>query len=119
MAKETITWQRVEGLALFSISTLIYFDSGFSWLIYVLLILVFDLFMLGYLVNNKIGAFAYNIGHSLVSPALVLVIYFVTDVNWLLALACLWISHIGIDRLFGYGLKTNEGFKHTHLGKLK
>jgi hypothetical protein len=27
----------------------------------------------------------------------------------------IWLSHISIDRVFGYGLKLNDDFKHTHL----
>ncbi|MFT4891176.1 MAG: hypothetical protein ACI9YT_002100 [Halobacteriales archaeon] len=39
---------------------------------------------------------------------------------WLLAVLALlvvavWVGHIGADRLFGYGLKFESGFKETHL----
>ncbi|HEY0262180.1 MAG TPA: DUF4260 family protein [Chitinophagales bacterium] len=27
-------------------------------------------------------------------------------------------GHSSMDRFFGYGLKTEEGFKFTHLGKI-
>jgi Domain of unknown function (DUF4260) len=33
-----------------------------------------------------------------------------------MALALVWLAHIGLDRLFGMGLKYNDGFTHTHLG---
>ncbi len=35
-----------------------------------------------------------------------------------LAIALIWINHIGVDRLLGYGLKYSEGFGVTHLGRL-
>jgi len=36
----------------------------------------------------------------------------------LLPYALIWMNHIGVDRLLGYGLKYPAGFKFTHLGKL-
>jgi hypothetical protein len=32
--------------------------------------------------------------------------------------ALIWINHIGVDRLLGYGLKYPAGFGWTHLSKL-
>jgi hypothetical protein len=34
----------------------------------------------------------------------------------LLALGLIWLAHIGMDRLLGYGLKYADHFQHTHLG---
>jgi hypothetical protein len=36
----------------------------------------------------------------------------------LLPVALIWINHIGVDRLLGYGLKYADGFKWTHLSGL-
>ena len=33
-----------------------------------------------------------------------------------LALGLVWLAHIGLDRLLGYGLKYDDSFQHTHLG---
>ena len=33
-----------------------------------------------------------------------------------MALALVWLAHIGLDRLLGTGLKYNDRFTHTHLG---
>ena len=30
--------------------------------------------------------------------------------------ALIWVNHIGVDRLLGYGLKYSNGFGWTHLG---
>ncbi|MGQ7476239.1 DUF4260 family protein [Streptococcus suis] len=35
-----------------------------------------------------------------------------------MASGLIWLAHIGWDRAFGYGLKYESGFKHTHLGDL-
>jgi hypothetical protein len=31
-------------------------------------------------------------------------------------ISAIWITHIGLDRLLGFGLKYAAGFKFTHLG---
>jgi hypothetical protein len=36
----------------------------------------------------------------------------------LLPVALIWVNHIGVDRLLGYGLKYADGFGYTHLGML-
>ena len=32
------------------------------------------------------------------------------------AAGLVWLAHIGMDRLLGYGLKYDDHFQHTHLG---
>ena len=34
------------------------------------------------------------------------------------ALGLIWIAHIGMDRMLGYGLKYASGFADTHLGRI-
>ncbi len=74
--------------------------------------------MVGYLANQHIGAILYNIGHSLIVPAILLIFVFTTESRFLLGFTCLWFAHIGIDRALGYGLKFSSGFQHTHLGNI-
>jgi hypothetical protein len=33
-------------------------------------------------------------------------------------IALIWVNHIGVDRLLGYGLKYPAGFGWTHLGRM-
>ncbi len=35
-----------------------------------------------------------------------------------LSLALIWLAHLGLDRLLGYGLKYATAFKDTHLGRV-
>ncbi len=72
--------------------------------------------MLGYLVNARIGAFSYNIGHSYTIPAFLAMAGWFSSFEWMLPLAIIWFAHIGMDRAFGYGLKYDDDFTHTHLG---
>ena len=59
---------RLEGLVAFLLALTLYFKFNGNWLIFVLLILVPDVSIAGYLKNNKIGALAYNLVHNLASP---------------------------------------------------
>lgn len=113
-----IVYQRIEGLAVFCAATFVYFQNGYSWIAYILLLFVFDVSMAGYVANPRIGALLYNFGHSLVVPAILAVVYAITQSDFILGLVCLWFAHIGIDRALGYGLKFTSGFQHTHLGKI-
>lgn len=92
--------------------------GGFAWYWLPVLFLVFDISMVGYAINNRIGALTYNIGHSLIGPGLLAVIYIATSSEDILFVTLLWLFHIFVDRAMGYGLKHVEGFHHTHLGKI-
>jgi len=92
--------------------------GGFPWYWLLLLFLVFDISMAGYLINKQVGAITYNIGHSLIGPALTLTVFILTGAEWALFVALIWLFHILVDRSQGYGLKHFEGFEHTHLGKI-
>jgi hypothetical protein len=35
-----------------------------------------------------------------------------------LSIAMIWLTHIGIDRALGFGLKCSTGFGFTHLGRV-
>jgi len=72
--------------------------------------------MLGYLGGPKLGARIYNAIHSYVTPATLAVTALLLKSPALLPYALIWMNHIGVDRLLGYGLKYPAGFKWTHLG---
>jgi hypothetical protein len=75
-----------------------------------------DLSMLGYLINTRIGAVLYNlIHHKGIAIALYLAGFFLVIHELTLAGVVLF-AHSSMDRVFGYGLKYNDDFKHTHLG---
>ena len=75
--------------------------------------------MLGYLYNNKIGSYIYNIGHSYIIPILITLLYLAMGVNSLLGIALIWLAHISMDRTIGYGLKYPVGFDKTTIQKYK
>jgi uncharacterized protein DUF4260 len=115
---KTIMFQRLEAGAVFVAATFIYFHSGFALAYFVLLLFIFDIFMVGYLINLRVGALVYNCGHSFIVPSLLTGMYVLHESTVILGLACLWFAHIGLDRALGYGLKHDSGFEYTHLGKI-
>jgi hypothetical protein len=109
---------RLEGLAAVALSAVFYARTGASWWLFAALWLTPDLSMLGYLGGPKLGARIYNAIHSYVTPATLAVTALLLKSPALLPYALIWMNHIGLDRLLGYGLKYPQGFRFTHLGKL-
>jgi hypothetical protein len=65
---------------------------------------------------TRLGAHLYNLAHTTLLPAVMLGIGYWQADRLLMALALIWLAHIGLDRLLGMGLKYNDRFTHTHLG---
>ena len=116
-------WLRFEGLAALVTATLLYGHFGLNWFWFGVLFLAPDLSMIGYLAGNRIGALAYNLGHTYVLAGVVLGAGLLAGLMGsprlaLLGVGLIWCAHIGFDRALGYGLKSPEGFRFTHLGKI-
>jgi hypothetical protein len=109
-------WQRLEGLALLVVSVLAYARFGEGWLLFALLFLTPDLSFFGYLAGPRLGAWAYNLAHSLIGPLLLATAGGLTGAGVPIALALIWLAHVGFDRALGYGLKSPDSFNITHLG---
>jgi hypothetical protein len=109
---------RLEGAALAIASVYVYADQGWSWLLFALLLLAPDLAMLGYVVDPRVGATVYNLMHMAAAPLALLVIGVATNEEVVEAVAVIWFVHIGLDRALGYGLKYDDAFGHTHLGRI-
>ena len=89
-----------------------------SWWWFVGLFFVPDIGMLGYLVNKNIGAFLYNLFHHKGVALLLymLGLWFKTDALQIAGIVLF--AHSSFDRVLGYGLKYDKGFKFTHLGEI-
>ncbi|WP_281202757.1 DUF4260 domain-containing protein [Cytobacillus kochii] len=107
-----------EYILLLLLTVVAYITWEFSILAFVIFLFLPDVFMFGYLLNNKVGTILYNIGHTFIFPLLILGIYFVIKEPILLMVSLIWSAHISMDRALGYGLKYEEGFKVTHLQKI-
>ncbi|MDF2383945.1 DUF4260 domain-containing protein [Nostoc ellipsosporum NOK] len=103
-------------LLVLSIAALAYL--GCDWWIYLLLVFGPDISMLGYLAGNKTGAFTYNLFHHKgVAIVLITLGWYLKD-NTIMIAGIVLFGHSSMDRVFGYGLKTNQGFNFTHLGTI-
>ena len=109
---------RVEGAVLLALGVLLYWLSGGGWVLLGLLFLAPGLAMLGYVVGVRVGAGVYNVFHTYALPAVLAAYGLVGGSTAAVSLALIWLAHIGMDRMLGYGLKYSGGFKDTHLGRL-
>ena len=105
-----------EELLMFILGIFLFNQLNFAWWWFLVLILLPDIGMIGYLVNSKVGAITYNIFHH---KGIAIVIYFIGVYlhNEIIELiGVILFSHSSMDRMFGYGLKYNDSFNNTHLG---
>jgi hypothetical protein len=109
---------RLEGLAIAAGAVLLYSEGDHSWWLFALLILTPDLSFLGYLAGPRLGAAAYNLLHNLVLPIALGTTALLADSDAAPAITLVWLAHIGVDRLVGYGLKYPTAFKDTHLQRV-
>ena len=109
---------RLEGVAVAAAAVTLYFHEGYEWWLLVVLVLVPDLSMLGYLAGPRVGAVTYDIVHTYVTPVLLATAGVIWDSDTAVTLALIWLTHIGVDRAVGYGLKYPSGFKDTHLQRV-
>lgn len=113
------TLLRVEGLAVFALSLLLYdkLHTG-GWLLFVILFLAPDVSMTGYAAGAKPGALIYDLVHTYLGPIVLAGYGVLIHAGLAESLALIWSAHIGMDRMLGYGLKYATGFKDTHLGRV-
>ena len=107
---------RIEGLAVAIVAALLYGRTGTSWWLFAALWLAPDLSMLGYLISPCRGARIYNAFHTYTLPIVLGLSAWLLHAHALVAVALIWVNHIGVDRVLGYGLKFSNGFGWTHLG---
>ena len=112
------TMLRAEGAAMLAGGALLYWSNGGNWWLFALLLLAPDLSMLGYLAGPKVGAAAYNAFHFYPLPAALGIVGLLAGAPLAVRVALVWLAHIGMDRMLGYGLKYPSGFGDTHLGRL-
>jgi hypothetical protein len=109
---------RIEGSAVFLLILFFYQEYQFSWLTFALLLLFPDISMLGYLRSASAGALVYNFFHTYSVPIFLIILALILQFDPLLMIAFIWIAHIGMDRMLGYGLKYPSAFKDTHLHRI-
>jgi len=77
-----------------------------------------DLSFFAYLAGARVGAFIYNLLHTIAGPILLALAALLVPYEPAMAIALIWLAHCGFDRALGYGLKYDAGFGFTHLGRI-
>src|SRR4051812_14847520 len=114
-ASRSLWLLRAEGAVLLVGALWSYRAADGGWLPLVLLIMVPDLSMLGYVAGPRSGARVYNAVHAALLPAALIAAGVLLSRNVPMWVGLVWLIHIGFDRALGYGLKEPTGFTDTHL----
>jgi hypothetical protein len=104
-----------EGGAVAVAAVSLYFHAGYPWWLLVALALAPDLSLAGYLAGRRSGSAIYNAAHTYVPPVFLGAFGVLAGADVAVQLALIWITHIGVDRAIGYGLKYPTSFRQTHL----
>ena len=107
---------RAEAAVVLAAVLLLYGQVQRSWWLFAWLILLPDVSLLGYLAGSRMGALAYNVFHTYLTPAALATGAYLAGSRTAMAVGLIWIGHIAVDRLLGMGLKYSKGFGVTHLG---
>lgn len=109
---------RLEGLIVFICCLFFYNYLNGNWILFVVLLFTPDISTLGYLINKKTGTILYNCFHTYVLPLILLIISILIASHIMIMIGLIWTAHIGMDRIFGYGLKYEESFHSTHFNRI-
>jgi hypothetical protein len=108
----------LEGAAVAVAAVILYFYADYPWWLLVVLALAPDLSIVGYVGGARVGAVAYDVAHTYVFPVFLAMLGVVTEADAAIQVALIWLTHIGVDRAIGYGLKYPTAFKDTHLQRV-
>lgn len=109
---------RAEGALLLVSGVTAFAYLDFSWWLFAALLLAPDVGLAGYLAGPRVGAASYNLTHTLVVPLGLGLAGLSIEASTLMAIAAIWVAHIGMDRAAGFGLKYSTGFRDTHLQRV-
>lgn len=109
---------KLEELAMFLLGIYIFSLLNFAWWWFLVLLFIPDIGMLGYIFGNKTGAVCYNLFHHKGVAIVVFLMGMFFENPILQLVGVIIFSHASLDRILGYGLKYEKGFKSTHLGEL-
>jgi lysylphosphatidylglycerol synthetase-like protein (DUF2156 family) len=108
-------WLLLEGLTLLVGTAVAFSTTHQSWWLALSVLLLPDVFAVGYTFGKRLGAHMYNVAHATPLPALLVGLGWWQDKSILLAVGIVWLGHVGMDRMLTFGLKYSDDFQHTHL----
>ncbi|MCX6173684.1 MAG: DUF4260 domain-containing protein [Ignavibacteriales bacterium] len=110
---------KMEELFLFILSIYLFSKLEISWWWFPALLLIPDIGMIGYIFNTRIGAIAYNIVHHRAISISLYIIGAIIYSQTTQLIGIILFAHSTIDRVFDYGFKYLDNFKHTHLTEIE
>lgn len=102
---------KLEGLAILIFSLYFYQVLGGNWILFILLLLIPDVSIAGYLSGKKFGAISYNLVHNFFTGFAVVTLGFLLNQILIQQFGIIILAHVGMDRFFGFGLKYWDDFK--------
>ena len=111
---------KLEELFLFGFALFLFSGLEYGWgaAQYALWFFAPDLSMIGYLANPRLGAWTYNLIHHKGLAAALYVLGALLSTPWLMFTGTILLGHSSFDRVLGYGLKHEDAFQNTHLGRI-
>ncbi len=103
---------------MFVLGIYLFNQLDYAWWWFLVLLLTPDIGMLGYLFGNRAGAIGYNLFHHKGVAILVYLLGTYFSIPLWQLIGIILFSHSAFDRIMGYGLKYEKGFKFTHLGEI-
>jgi hypothetical protein len=109
---------QLEEAALLLAAALLSNQIGYGPLLFLAFLLVPDVSMIGYLASPRIGAWLYNLVHHRAMGVIVTLAGYFLQMPIVIFAGLILFGHTAMDRMFGYGLKFEDSFHHTHLGTI-
>jgi hypothetical protein len=109
---------KLEELFLFGFALFLFSRLDYGWGLFALFFFVPDLSMIGYLKGSRFGSWTYNLIHHKGLSVALYALGALTSTLWLMFAGTILLAHSSFDRVLGYGLKHEDAFQNTHLGRI-
>nr|WP_315225082.1 DUF4260 domain-containing protein [uncultured Flavobacterium sp.] len=106
---------QIEELIMFLGCIYLFSRLDYKWWWFPTLVMLPDLGMLGYFVNNTVGAITYNLVHFRGIAVIIGICGLAKGNRKLMLIGVILFAHATMDRAIGTGLKYFDGFWHTSL----
>lgn len=107
---------RLEEVSMLIGSFILTLVIGYEWWMFLLFLFTPDISMLGYIFGSKVGSLVYNTIHFKLLGIVISIIGYMMSIPIIIFIGLILFGHSSLDRIFGFGLKFSDDFKHTHLG---
>lgn len=109
---------QIEEFLLFILAVWAYQYLPYAWYWFLLLLLLPDVSMVGYLGGEDVGKSLYNLFHNRALAIVVGLVGWYYDSTLMQFWGVIFFAHIAMDRSLNMGLKLKSGFHYTHLGPI-